>query len=162
MPRDQVEQQHAQAVQIALHRGALAAEDLGREVERRADEPIGARQLFAGAEIHQDDAAAALAHDVLRLDVAMQQAGAVHRRERRTQIEADEGRLAGAERASRLDGLLERLAAHELHPQADAAVVLLGAIHLDDVGVAHAREPARLFEQACHARPRGRPRRAAA
>ena len=68
-------------------------------------------------------------------------------RERRAQIQADEGRFARAKRAARLDGLLERLAAHELHPQADAAVVLLGAVHLDDVRMTHAREPPRLFEQ---------------
>ena len=105
-------------------------------------------ELLAGAEVHEHEAAAALAHDVLRFDVAVQQPGAVHGGERGAQIEADERRFARAERAARLHGLLERLAAHELHPQADATVVLLGAVDLHDVRVTHAREPPRLFEDA--------------
>ena len=63
------------------------------------------------------------------------------------EIEADERGFARAERAARLHGLLERLAAHELHPQPDAPVVLLGAVDLHDVRVAHARQPARLLEE---------------
>ncbi len=147
LPGDEIEQQHAEAVEIALHRRALAAENLGREVERRPDEAVGAGKLLAGAEIHEHQAPAALAHDVLGLDVAVQQPGAVHRRQRRAQIQADEGRFARAKWPARLNGLLERLAAHELHPQADAAVVLLGTIHLHDVPMTHTREPARLVEQ---------------
>ena len=80
-------------------------------------------------------------HDVLRFDVAMQEAGAVHRRESCTDIEAHECGFARAKRAAALDDLFERLAAHELGPQADAAVVLLGAVDLDDVLVAQACQP---------------------
>ena len=49
-------------------------------------------------------------------------------------------------RRATLHGLLERLAAHELHPQSDAIIVLLGAVDLHDVRVAHARKPPRLLE----------------
>ena len=71
----------------------------------------------------------------------------MHGRERRAQIQPDERGFAPAERPARLNDLLERLAAHELHPQADAVVVLLGAVHLNHVRMANARQPARLFEQ---------------
>ena len=146
LPGDQVEQQHAQAVEIALHRRALAAEDLGRKIEGRADQPVGARQLFTGAKIHQHESAAALAHDVLGLDVAVQKTGAVHGRHRRGQIQPDERRFTRAERPAGLHDLFERLAAHELHPEADAVVVLLGAVHLHDVRMTDPRQAARLFE----------------
>ena len=88
--------------------------------------------------------------------------GAVHRRQRRAEVQADERRFARAERSARLDGLLERLAAHELHPQADAAVVLLGAVDLDDVRVAHARQAARFLQQPSVGFRHDRLRRAAA
>ena len=42
--------------------------------------------------------------------------------------------------------LLERLAAHQFHPEADAVVVMLGAVHLHDVRVPDPREAPRLLE----------------
>ena len=84
----------------------------------------------------------------------------MHRRERGTDVEADERGLAGAERAARLDDLVERLAAHELGPQADAAVVFLGAVDLHDVLVAQARQAAGFLHERARARsPRTSPRR---
>ena len=103
------------------------------------------REILAGAEVHQDDAAAGLAHDVLRLDVAVQQPGAVDGRERGADVEADERGLAGAERSACLTSLVERLAAHELGPEADPAIVLLGAVDLDDVLVPQPREATGFF-----------------
>ena len=84
-------------------------EHFGRQVERRAGEArdaarAGVAQL-AGAEVHQDDAAALLAHHVLRLDVAMDEAGAVDGGERAAQILADERRFARAERRPALQQL---------------------------------------------------------
>ena len=64
--------------------------------------------------------------------------------------------------AAGLHDLLERLAAHQLHPQADAVVVLLGAVDLHDVRVADARQPARLFENPVVRLAVDRRRRAAA
>ena len=42
--------------------------------------------------------------------------------------------------------LLERLAAHQFHPEADAVVVMLGAVHLHDVRVPDPRKAPRLLE----------------
>ena len=78
----------------------------------------------------------------------MQKPGAVHSGERGAQIETDERGFARAERPAALHRLPKRLAAHELHPQADAIVVLLGTVDLHDVRVAHAGKPPRLFENA--------------
>src|SRR5438128_437395 len=82
-----------------------------------------ARRVAARAEIHEHDAAAVGAHDVLRLDVAMQKARRMNGRERAAQVDANCGRLARAERTRGSELLLERDAAHELHPEADAVVV---------------------------------------
>ena len=123
--------------------------DLGREIERRADQTVGASEVLAGAKVHEDDAAAGFAHDVLRLDVAVQEARTVDRGKRGADVESDERGLARAERTTRLDDLVERLAADELGPQTLAALVFLGAVHLDDVLVAKAGQTAGLFHDAC-------------
>ena len=148
---DEVEEHHADAVEIALDRGFLPAENLRRQIERRSDEAVAAGELLAGAEVHEDDAAAGLAHDVLRLDVAVQEACSVDGGERGTDVQADEGGLARTERPAGLYELLERFAANELGPEPDAAVVLLGAVDLHDVLVAETGEAPRLVHQ-----PRGR------
>ena len=72
----------------------------------------------------------------------MDQPGGVNRGERAAEIDADERRLARAEGPVRGELLLERRAAQQLHPQADALVVHRDAVHADDVRVADAREQA--------------------
>ncbi len=78
----------------------------------------------------------------------MQQPGAVDGGERGADIQADERGFAGAERPAGSHDLLERLAPHQLHPQADALVVLLRAVHLHHVRVTHPRQPPGLLEDA--------------
>ncbi len=146
--RDEVEEHDADTVDVALDRRLLAAEDLRRQIERRTNEAAGAgREVLSGAEVHQDDATAGFAHDVLRLDVAVQQAGIVDGRERGADVEADERSLAGAERSARGDNLVERFPAHELGPQAHTAIVLFGAVDLDNVLVPQARQTTGLVHQ---------------
>ena len=145
---DEVEEQDADAIEIALDRGFLASEDLGRQIQRRPDEAAGAGEILASPEVHEDDAPACLAHDVLRLDVAVQQPGAVDRRERSADIQADECRLARTERSTIGDELLERLASDELRPETDATVMFLGAVDLHDVLVAETGQTPGLFHQA--------------
>src|SRR5262249_11140655 len=110
------------------------------------------------AEIHQHDATRvarrtrrAFAHDVVRLHVAVHESLPVHGRKCRAQLGADQRPLARAERTLVAQPLLERAAVHELHPQAAAAVVLIGAVDRDHVGMTHAREPPRLVEPALRA-----------
>ena len=161
-----MEEQDADAVDVALDGGFAAREQLGREVERRARHParpdvtIGVPQA-ARAEVHEDDASAFFAHHVAGLDVAMDEAGGMRRGERAAQLAADQGRFARAERALRFEQRFERPPAHELHRQADAAFVFLGAVDVDDVGVADAGHDAafvqhprgNLIECAAGARP---------
>ena len=64
----------------------------------------------------------------------MDETGAVDGGDRAAQLAADERRLARAERPLRLEDGLERPPLDELHPQADAPVVLFGAVDRDDAG----------------------------
>ena len=109
----------------------------------------------ARAEVHEDDASAVFAHDVLRLDVAVDEAGAVHGGKRAAQIARQGSGLARAERAVRCSQRLERPAADELHPQADAAVADVGAMDGDHVRMADAGERARFVEQPIRLSGRG-------
>ena len=94
--RQQIEKEHAKAVDVGAEGGAAALEELGRDIRRRAGELR--RGVCVGrthtAEVHQHDPSAHLAHHVLRLDVAVHQAGTMERRQRAAQIDADPGDLA--------------------------------------------------------------------
>src|SRR5438477_7877649 len=97
-PGDEMEEQDPDAVDVALDRRFSVGEELRREVERSPSHPrsclpgsLGAEP--PGAEIHQQDSAAILAHYVLRLDVAMKESRAMHRRERAADAQPDQGRL---------------------------------------------------------------------
>jgi len=101
---------------------------------------MASARLGTGAEVHEDGPPAGLAHDVLRLDVAMHESGAVDGRERAADVDADDRRLARAHAPVGIDPLLQRLAFEELHPEADAAVVAVGAVDGNHVGVTNPRE----------------------
>ena len=105
------------------------------------------RQRLRPAEVHQDDSAAELAHDVVRLDVAVQQAGGVKRGQRAAEIDPDAGRLARTHRSGNADHRGQRLALDVFHPDSDLLVVLIGAMDDDDVRVADACEVARFGQR---------------
>ena len=97
----------------------LALDELGRHVRRRAEELAGdghALQVddLRDAEVHQLEHAVLADHDVLGLDVAVDDAGGVRVRERAADLDGDQRRdLREGERA-RGQELLERLAVDEL------------------------------------------------
>jgi hypothetical protein len=100
-------------------------------------------QVAAGAEIHQDDAAAGFAHYVLRFDIAMQQAGLMHSRQCAAQCGADPRGFLGAKRPFRRDQGIEPAPLDQLHPQADLPVDHVRAVHRHHVLVTDAREQTR-------------------
>src|SRR5262245_45723421 len=115
----------------------------------------------AGAEIHEDDAAAFFAHDVARLDVSVHDAGAVHGAQGPTESEADEHGFFRSKASTRLQEFFERAALDELHPQSDLTTLRAGSVHGDDVGVSDPGELLPLLEHAgaglCFLLPGGRP-----
>ena len=126
-------------------------EDFGREVGRRARHCRGigiVMEFVTGAEIAEDDAAARFLQDVLGLDVTVDEAGAMHGRERAAQLDADAGNLLRRERSALGELGLERPAFDELHPEAGAAVDALGAVDSGDVRMTHARhQPAFVYDE---------------
>ncbi len=146
---EQEEQQHTDRVDVAGRRGAFPGQQLGRQVERRALQRrrVGVVDAVRPAEVHQHDAPADFAHHVGRLDVAVDQAMRVQRRHGTADVDADAGRLASAHRAAGGDGVGQRLAVDQLHPQAGLARVVLDAVDGDDVGVTHPGQGAGLAQR---------------
>ena len=105
-----------------------------------------ALQLAAGAEIHQHQPAVVGHHDVLRFDIAVQEAGRVDRRHRAAQLDADPCDLRRRKRRALAERLFERAALDELHPQADASVDAFSAVDGDDVRMADAGEEPAFFD----------------
>ena len=119
---EEIEQQHAEAVDIARWRMPGCPRTARAPCRAACPTDLGVLpgvERPRAAEVHQDDAPADLAHDVVRLDVAVQQAGGVERRQRAAQIDADAGHFARAHRPALADHRGERLALDELHPDAD-------------------------------------------
>ena len=143
-----MEEQDAEAVEIALGRRRCAGQYLGREIHRRAGNTgrIGTLRT-AGAEVHQNDSSAFLAHDVLRFDVAVHESLMVYRGERPTQIDADRRSFAAAEWTMRAEPGLQRLPVHQLHPEPCTPIADVGAVDGDHVRVAHLRQRAGFAKQ---------------
>ena len=75
-----------------------------------------------------------LAHHISRLDIAMDEADAVHRRQRAAQLLSDLRRFLVAEGDVRREQIFERASFDELHPDADAAFRGFRSIDPDDIG----------------------------
>ena len=116
--RHQVKEQNAQAVDVALGRRPLPAKHFWCQVQWCSGQ-IGRRavvKLSSGPEVHQDNASVVGEHHVLRLDVAMQQASRMNRRDRLADLGTDTRRFNGGERRALLEDLFERAPADIFHP----------------------------------------------
>ncbi len=98
-------------------------------------------------EVEQHDAPARSAHHVGGLDVAMDQAERVDRRERAADLDADARRLVGRPHAALFDQLLQRDAIDQLEAELEAALALLDRVDADHVLAVTAREHARLAQE---------------
>src|SRR5258708_6151238 len=119
---DQVIQQDSHTVDVALHRSLLAAQELRGHIKRSSADLFRAilrfpmAQVLAQPEVHQNDSASPLAHDVLGLDIAMQQPQPVDRNQGGAQVETDERSLARRQSPLVAQESRQSLAANELHP----------------------------------------------
>ena len=104
------------------------------------------RELSSRSEVHEDDPPAILAHDVLRLDVAVDQACGVHRRQRPAEIHADDCRFVRSEWSLLTDDLLQRPPLDVVHPETDASVEAIRAEDGHDVRMSHACEETSLVD----------------
>jgi hypothetical protein len=144
--REEVIEQHADAVDVTGDRGWLVVEEFGSQIERSSHqvrfrrEPL--RPDLARAQIHEYDAPAGVAHHVLCLDVAMEKAGFVHGGDGTAHINSDDGCLLSTEHTARTENLFECQAFYELHPQSDGPVMLINTVYGDHVGVPYSGKQA--------------------
>ena len=103
----------------------------------------GELQVMARAEVHENDAPAGLAHDVLRLDVPVEKARVVHRAERLREVGGDGRDFVRIESAALGQELLERPPLDEFRPDTDGIADIFGAVHCQHVLVTDACEEAR-------------------
>jgi hypothetical protein len=147
----QVVQQYAEAVDIAGNRRLGARQQLGCRIDRCADDPplrsAGVGAFLAGPEVHKNQPSALFAHDVLSLDVSMNETRAVNSSQGSTELVADNASLSGAERTMALEHSLESEAANEFHPETDTAIVFTSAVDRYDIRVVHARQCSRFVQQ---------------
>ena len=146
--RQQVEQQDADGVDVGRDRRRLSAHELGCHVGGRAA-GMGKGPAFVGEpEVHQQDPAALLAHDVAGLDVAVDESRGMHRSHRPADVDPDERGFPRAQGTLTAQELQERLALDEVAPEPDPPIVLVHAVDRHDVGVSDARHRPRFGEHA--------------
>jgi hypothetical protein len=111
--RDEMVQQNSEAVDIAPNRCLLSRQYLRRQVHGGSHQPATLRiprrlsgSLLAGPKIHQHETSALLAHDILGLDVSMQEAGTMDGGKRATERVPNQGGFPSAERPMAIEHLL--------------------------------------------------------
>ena len=137
--REQLPRDDRQCVPVARGACPLAPRLLRRQVPGRAEDRPGLRErLHAGRgrdpEVGHLNVPAAVADQVARLDVAMDDAGLVCRVERGGRVVEPAEHLRRRARARR--ALLEAAAREVLHDDQRTSVVLVDVEDRDDVGVA--------------------------
>ena len=118
-PRQHFVEHDARGVDVRARVRAVAPRLLGRHVVHRAErllrERVGGVGEAGDAEVSDLDAAVAKHHDVLRLDVAVDDAARMRVRERLHDLRDEVQRLTPVELAALFHILLERDAVDELH-----------------------------------------------
>ena len=127
----------AQGVDVGGGAKLLALRLLGRDVVGGAQDGVVLREVAvlgaSDAEVHHLDVAIGLHHDVLRLDVAVDDVVTVGHGERLGNLGANLGNLLAVEGAVLLDAALEVGAAQVLHDDVVRVAVLAPVIDRDDV-----------------------------
>ena len=142
----------AEGVQIAARVGALAAGLLRRDIVDRADRlPLVLDDLVfqrGDAEVGHLDGAVLEQHDVVGLDVAVDDAALVRVLERAGDLPGEMQRLPPAERAAALHIHLERDPVDILHHEVFDVVRAADVVDRDDVVVGELGDRVRLREEA--------------
>ena len=117
--------------------------------------PVSARDVGVAAlrdaevqHLRLDAAVARREEDVLRLEIAVDDAGRVRRDERRADGEHEVDEVARRHRTRALEAMREVLAREELHDEVGDAPLAAHVRQIDDVRVAQARGELRLAQEA--------------
>src|SRR5262245_13782252 len=142
---------HPQSVDVGLRVRHLAPDDLRREVrERSVDRALVslAGQRPGGSEVADLHLPRGGEEDVLRLDVAVDDALRVSGGEAAGHLDREAQELVRGKDGARAEDLAEVRALDELHHEEHGAAVRAAVVHLDDVRVVEAREQLALLEEA--------------
>src|SRR5215470_15657183 len=150
---DKIVEQHTDAVQVALSRRRTTFEYFWRKVERRSTllpGEVPGTQQGGGAKVHQLYATAGFPHDVLRFDVAMNEARPMYRCQRSAQVEAEDNGFLRAERPILSDDVAEGPSSDELHPHAEPAIKSISPKHPDNIRMVNpGQQPSLLDRGGC-------------
>src|SRR4026207_687183 len=145
-----MEQESAEAVQIALRRRRFAPENLRGQVCRRAGNArcrIAIVQLATRTEVSEQHVTSPrISKNVLRLDVAVDEPGGVYGGQCAAQRDANLRDLGGAEWATLFQLRFQCASRDVLHPEAGAALEALGTKDRHDVRVADTRHESTFFD----------------
>ena len=161
---DRLEQHDAGGVQVGRRGHRTAADLLGREVLRRADELAGEREIsfadaLGDAEVGELGGPVSGDEDVARLDVAVDDAGAMSGAERLQHVVDDADGVVDGQRPLRRQAIRQRASVHQLHDEVEVAIGVAGVEHRDGVGVGERRRCTRLADEPpAHSRVGGGPR----
>jgi hypothetical protein len=110
--RQNVVEQHTDAVDVASDRGVFSGRELWCEIERCAREACRAivAKFASGAEIHEHNSPIVRHHHVLRLDVAVQEACSMYGRNGVTELDPDLYDRIGTEQCTVPQKVFERSA----------------------------------------------------
>src|SRR5580765_1060538 len=139
LSRQQMEEHHADGVDLAGNRRRLALHELRRHVGRRAAWELLDSAFVRESEIHQQNSAALLAHDVAGFDIAVEQSGGMYCANRPRDIDTHERCLTGTQRTLDREQARERLALYEVAPEPDPPFVPVHPVDRQDVGMSHSR-----------------------
>src|SRR4029079_1175394 len=150
---EDLEQDQAEGVDVALRRRRLAGQQLRRHVLRRAGERRAAVGGRGGdPEVGDADVAVAVEHDVGRLEVAVNDAALVRGGDAGAQLAGDVDRLVRREDAEAAEQRREILAVDILHGQEAAAVGVAQVVEAADVLVGDLAGDAQLVVELGEAR----------
>ena len=145
--REQIEEQHADRVDVARDRRRLSRQELRRHVGGGAARPGQGTAGVREPEVHQQDPAALLAHHVAGLDVAVDESRGMDCARCPADVEPDQRGFAWAKGALQGQKVRQRRALHEVAPEADPPVVLVHTEDRDDVRVSDPGHRPRLGQQ---------------
>jgi hypothetical protein len=151
LPGEELVQHEPERIQIALLRDLTSRQLLRRHVGRRPAAHLGAFELRGNrrqAEVHDPDLARAVDHDVGRLEVPVQHAFRVCRRESRGQLPGDLDPFVHRQPADAPQERSQVFPIHVFHRQVQLAVRLADVVDATDVGMRDLPREAHLAAQA--------------
>src|SRR5262245_43277578 len=152
-PGDEVVKQQSDAIQVCLRCRLFPLEDLRGYVLRGDTKTLFFRlgtfsaKFHSAAQIHQNNSASFLTHDVLGLYVEVDQSDSMQGRQSPAKVAPDQRGFLRSEWTLLSHELLQRASSNKLHPQSDPSIALLDTVNGNHIRVPQPGEQSTLFEK---------------